>query len=208
MAYKLIVADSSPSVQKVVQMAFPAPDFEIYPFEDGLDLLESIGQINPDAILLSLSLPSKDGYEIGRYLRSREDFRKTALVLLKNAFEPVDPDRIRALDYDEMVQKPFDSEDLARLVRDAIDRKKGPQSFPEEAFLDENPASGTLPLFEEPGFHPSPMPPLPDEEREERIRESIREEILSVERELEKRLKASLRAEMKDWLEKGAKKTP
>jgi len=208
MAYKLLVADSSPSVQKVVQMAFSEPDFEIYPFEDGQEVLVSIGQINPDAVLLSLSLPSKDGYEVSRYLRSREDFRKTALVLLKNAFEPLDLEKMHSLDYDEIVQKPFDSENLARLVRDIIDKKKGPHSFPEESLLDEIPATSTLPLFEEPGFRPSSSPPLPEEEMEAKIKQVIREEILSMERELEKRLKASLRAEVKDWLEKEIKKAP
>jgi DNA-binding response OmpR family regulator len=208
MAYKLVVADSSPSVQKVVQMAFSAPDFEVFPFEDGLEVLGAISRIIPDAVLLCLSLPSKDGYEISRYLRSRDDLRKIALVLLKNAFEPLDQDKLPSLDYDEIVQKPFDSEDLVRLVKDAIDRKKGPHSFPEEAFLDENPAAATLPLFEEPSFHPSASPPLPDEEMDERIKKVMREEILSIERELEKRLRASLRAEMKDWLEKAGKKAP
>jgi CheY-like chemotaxis protein len=208
MAYKLVVADSSPSVQKVVQMAFSEPDFEVYPFEDGVEVLESIGQINPDAVLLSLSLPSKDGYEISRYLRSREDFRKTALVLLKNVFEPLDIEKMHSLDYDEIIQKPFDSEKLARLVKDIVDKKKGPHSFPEESLLDEIPATGTLPLFEETRFHPSSSPLLPEEEIEDKIRQVIREEILSVERELEKRLKASLRAEMEDWLEKEIKKTP
>jgi len=208
MAYKLVVADSSPSVQKVVQMAFSEPDFEVYPFEDGVEVLESIGQINPDAVLLSLSLPSKDGYEISRYLRSREDFRKTALVLLKNVFEPLDIEKMHSLDYDEIIQKPFDSEKLARLVKDIVDKKKGPHSFPEESLLDEIPATGTLPLFEETRFHPSSSPLLPEEEIEDKIRQVIREEILSVERELEKRLKASLRAEMEDWLGKEIKKTP
>lgn len=208
MAYKVVVADSSPSTQKVVQMAFSEPEFEIYPFEDGLEILGSIGQINPDAVLLSLSLSSKDGYEISHYLRSREDFRKTALILLKNAFEPLDLEKTPGLEYDEMVQKPFDSEKLARLVKDIIDKKKGPHSFPEESLLDEIPVTGTLPLFEDTGFRPISSPPRPDEEIEEKIKQVIREEILSVERELEKRLKASLRAEMKDWLEEETKKTP
>lgn len=208
MAYKLVVADSSPSVQKVVQMAFSEPDFDVYAFEDGQEVLGSIGQINPDAVLLSLSLPAKDGYEISHYLRNREDFKKTALVLLKNAFEPLDLEKLHSLDYDEMVQKPFDSEKLVRLVKDIVDKKKGPHSFPEESFLEDIPATGTLPLFEEMSFRPSPSPPLPEEEMEEKIKRVIREEILSVERELEKRLKVSLRTEVRDWLEKEMKKTP
>jgi len=208
MAYKLVVADSSPSVQKVVQMAFSGPDFEIYPLEDGQQVLESIGRINPDAVLLSLALPSKDGYEIGHYLRSREDFKKTALILLKNAFEPLDADRMSRVECDGIVQKPFDSEELARVVRDVIDKKKGPHSLPEESLLEDNPGASTLPLFEEPGFHPPSSASRSEDELEEKIKQIMREEILAVERELEKRLKASLRAELKDWLDKVPKKSP
>jgi DNA-binding response OmpR family regulator len=204
MAYKLVLADSSPSVQKVVRMAFAAPDFEVYTFEDGLEALSQLGEIGPDALLLSLSLPLKDGYEVGRDLVGREDFKKMGLIFLKNAFEPVDPDKIRGLEYDALVQKPFDSERLAVLVRDLIDRKKGPHSYPEESMIEEMPPTGSLPPPEDSNL---PLSPL-DEDSEERIKAVVREEILAMERELEKRLRISLLAELKRWLEKGEKPSP
>lgn len=208
MAYKLIIADGSPSVQRVVQLAFGEPDFEVHAFEDGLEALQAIGQINPDAVLLGLSLERKDGYEVGRYLRSREDFKKTALILFKNAFESLDQEKLRGLGCDEIFQKPFDSEKLARTVREIIDRKKGPHSYPEESLLDENPLSAVIPLFEEPEFVPPAVSPAPEREIDDKIRRLLQEEILSVERELEKRLKASLRAEMVELLDKAGKKNP
>jgi DNA-binding response OmpR family regulator len=202
MPYKVILADSSPSVQKAVQMAFSEPDFELHTVEDGVLAIESLARINPDAVLLSLALPSRDGYEVGRYLRGREEFRKAGLVLLKNSFEPVDGDRLRGLDYDEIVQKPFDSEGLARMVREIVDRKKTPHSFPEEALIEEPSPEAVRPLFKEEEFIPPPSSSQPGDEVEEKVRNIIREEILSVERELEKRLKASLRTEFKEWLDR------
>ena len=205
MPYKVILAEASLSVQKVIQMAFSEPDFEVHTIEDGLQTIDSLARINPDAVLLSLALPSRDGYEVGRYLRSREEFRKAGLVLLKNAFEPVDAGRLRGLDYDEIVQKPFDSERLARLVREIVDRKKTPHSFPEEALIEESSAAGVLPLFKEEEFIPSPSSSPSGDEVEEKVRNMLRDEILSVERELEKRIKASLRAEFKEWLDREKK---
>jgi len=205
MPYKVILAEASPSVQKVVQMAFSEPEFEVCTIEDGLQAIESLTRVNPDAVLLSLALPSRDGYEVGRYLRSREEFRKAGLVLLKNSFEPVDTERLRGIDYDEMVQKPFDSENLARLVREIIDRKRTPPSFPEEALIEETPAEDVLPLFKEKEFVPPPLSSQPEDQVEGKIRSVLREEILSVERELEKRLKASLRTEFKEWLDREKK---
>jgi len=205
MPYKVILADASPSVQKVVQMAFSEPDFEVHTIEDGLQTIDSLARINPDAVLLSLALPSRDGYDVGRYLRSREEFRKAGLILLKNAFEPVDGERLRGLDYDEIVQKPFDSEGLARLVREIVDRKKTPHSFPEEALIEESSAAGVLPLFKEEEFIPPPLSSPSGDEVEEKVRNMLRDEILSVERELEKRIKASLRTEFKEWLDREKK---
>jgi len=202
MPYKVILAEASPSVQKVVQMAFPEPDFEVHTFEDGIRTIESLARIDPDAVLLGLALPSRDGYEVGLYLRSREEFRKAGLILIKNAFESLDMERLQGIDYDGIVQKPFDSESLAGLVREIIDRKKSPPSYPEEALIEEAPAVDPLPLFQEEEFIPPPSSSRSKDEVEEKIRIILREEILSMERELEKRLKASLRAELKECLDR------
>ncbi|MGQ9672125.1 MAG: response regulator transcription factor [Candidatus Aminicenantales bacterium] len=199
MPYKLVLADPSPSLLKIIQMAFPEPDFEIHVFEDGLETIRSLSDINPDAVLLSLSLPLKDGYEVGRWLMSREEFKKTGLVFIKNAFEPTEPDKLSELEYDGIVEKPFDSEKLAKVVRDIIDKKKGPPGFPEEYLIDEIPATGPLPAS---GTHDFGLAEG-DEKVEAKIKAIIREEILEMERELEKRLHASLLAELKAWLKKG-----
>lgn len=215
MAYKLIVADSSSSVQKAIQMAFSNSDYEIYPFEDGLEVMKSLSQINPDAILLSLSLPHKDGYEVGRYLRNQEQFKQTSLVFLKGAFDPIDTERIAGLDYDEIVHEPFDSERLAQLVRDIIEGKKDPQTLPEEHLLDEIPLTqhnsepkkneshnstfSTDILHTEEESYASFSPKL-KEEIEGKIRELVKQETVDVERELEKRVSKRVLSELKEWL--------
>lgn len=209
MVCKVIIADPSPSVQKAVQMAFGEPGFELYPFTDGGALIPSILRIHPDAVLVSLSLPGRDGYEVGRYLRSREEFKKTVLFLLRNSYETLDLERLRGIDYDGIVLKPFDSEKLARDVRDLVDGRKGPPTFPEESLLEDPPASGAVPLFEESEFEPPPVSNLPrDEEIEEKVRQLLREEVLLMERELEKRLKAVLRSELPTLLETELRKKP
>lgn len=207
MPYKLIVADSSPLVHKVVQMAFAPPEFEVHSYADGLEALQAFGQVNPDAVVLGVSLARRDGYDVGRYLRSREDFKKTALILLRGAFEPLDQEKLRGLECDEIVVKPFDSEKLASTVREIIDRKKGPLSYPEESLLDDASGTGARPLFSDTEFAPPETLPAPEDGLEDRVRGILRGEILSMERELEKRLKASLRAEFAETLGASGKKT-
>ncbi len=188
MPYKIILADDSPSIQKIVQMSFPAPEFEIFVFNDGEELLDSLKQIHPDAILLNLSLPERDGYEVGATIKSQEEFSRIPLILLKEAFEPLDKERISAFEYDELVQKPFDSEMLVQSVRVLIEGQKVPNTLPEEPVWGEE------------------LPVEKKAETDERFRYLIKQEIIDVERELEKRIKARILAELKMWLIDNQKK--
>lgn len=212
MIYKIIVAVSSPSVQKAIQMAFPESEFEIYPFADGIEVMKSSSQIVADAVLLSLSLPPNDGYEVGFHLKRQEKFKQIPLILLKGAFEPLDRKKIADLDFDEIVEEPLDSEGLVHRVRNLIEGSKQIQTLPEEPALEEIPApeSEPNPPEKEPQIGIEPQDSVPSSEKtlsafpseweakiKEIVRDLMREEILDVERELEKRIKAQVSIEQK-----------
>jgi DNA-binding response OmpR family regulator len=129
--YKIIVADPSVSVQKTVQMAFPEPEFRLFPVEDGAELLSAVDEIRPDAVLISTSLPGRDPLEIGRLLRVREDTKDFVLFFLKGTFESLDPGKPVPAN-DGVFQKPFDSERLAAVVRGLIEARAVPSTLPEE----------------------------------------------------------------------------
>jgi len=188
MNYKILVADSSPSIQKLLQISFPDTEFEIFPFSDGQEVLDSLGQINPDAILLNLSLPQKDGYELGEHIKNQEAFNQVPLILIKEAFEPLDKERLKTFEYDQLVQKPFDSDALVQKVRTAIEERKIPMTLPEEPVWDLG-SSAEMRV-----------------ELDERVRGLVKKEILGVQRELEKRIKARILAELKMWLINNQKK--
>lgn len=185
MPYKIIVADPSPSVQKAAPLVFAEPEFRVFVFDDGASLLESVAGIGPDALVVSLTLPGRDGYALARTLRSRKELASVPLVGLRGSFECVDSDRNAPSDYDEVVAKPFDSERLAAVVRELIARKTGPASLPEQ------------PVW--PGGTPASAPAAvagPD------VRSLVREEIGDMEHEIEKRVRARVLADLKEWMSK------
>jgi len=194
--YRIIVADASPSVQKTVQLVFAEPEFRVFAFEDGAALLESVSGIQPDALLVSLSLPGRDGYEVGRTLRSIKELENVPLIGLKGTFECLDTDRNVPPEYDEVVQKPFDSERLAAVVRDLIARKTGPMSLPEEPL---RPVAGCDPGTPEPA---APAKAGPEPAADQGLKEWVREEMVGMEREIEKRVRARVVADLKEWTSK------
>lgn len=194
MPYKIVVADPSPSVQKAAQLVFAEPEFRVYAFDDGASLLESVAAIGPDALIVSLSLPGREGYDFARTLRSRKELATVPLVGLRGAFECLDSDRTAPPEYDEVLPKPFDSERLGAVVRELIARKTGPSTLPEEpAWPDEPAASGAR--------SPKTAPPSAGPSSAE-VRTIVREEIVGMERELEKRVRARVLAEIKEWIPK------
>jgi DNA-binding response OmpR family regulator len=188
--YRIVCADPSPSVQKAVQLVFAEPEFRVTVFEDGASLLGSVADLRPDALLVSLTLPGRDGYEVGRVLRSRKDLASVPLVGLRGTFECVDADRTPPGDYDEVLPKPFDPERLAATVRELIARKTGPSSLPEEPLWPGEPA---------PGGASAPAAPGPAGLSEPEVKAIVREEIGEMEREIEKRVRARVLADIKEW---------
>jgi len=184
MSYKLIVAHHSPTVLKAIRSAFSEQEYEIYAFKDGVEVMQELNQINPDAILLSLSLHEEDGNQIGLYLKNQEKFKQIPLILFHGAFETLNEEKAEGLVFDLLVQEPFDSENLARATFDLIEKRKGPQTLPEE------------PGFEEMLSTPHRI------ELDDKVKDFVKKEIFEVERELEKRIKARVLAEIKDYIDK------
>jgi len=188
--YRIVVADPSPSVQKAAQLVFAEPEFRVHAFEDGASLLGAVDGLRPDALVVSLTLPGRDGYELGRALRSRKGLEAVPLVGLRGGFEGLDADKSVPPEYDEVVAKPFDSERLAAVVRELIARKTGPATLPEEPVPP--PAAAAAARRE-------PAPP-PGERAEAGLKDWVRAELVGMEREIEKRVRARVVADLKEGM--------
>ena len=192
MPYTIVVADPSPSVQKAAQLVFTEPEFRVYAFEDGAALLAAVDGLKPDAVVVSLTMPGRDGYQVGRAVRSRKGFEAVPLVGLRGAFEGLDADKSVPPEYDEVLAKPFDSERLAAVVRELIARKTGPATLPEEPVPP--PAAAEAVRRE-------PAPPSGERaEPAAGFKDWVRAELVGMEREIEKRVRARVAADLKEWM--------
>ncbi|HUH06253.1 MAG TPA: ATPase, T2SS/T4P/T4SS family, partial [Egibacteraceae bacterium] len=67
---KVLVVDDDESVRDAIA-AMLHGDYEVLQAKDGLSAMDSIHKERPDAVLLDVGLPDKDGYTVTRELRSR-----------------------------------------------------------------------------------------------------------------------------------------
>ncbi len=115
---KLLLADDSVTVQRVIALTFAGEGLEVVAVGDGDEAVARIDQERPDIVLADLSMPGRDGYGVAEYVkRSPAHVANTRVVLLTGAFEPVEESRSRQLGIDGVLAKPFEPQVAIGLVK-------------------------------------------------------------------------------------------
>jgi len=125
MPKKILLADDSITIQKVVELTFSDGDYEVTAVNNGAKAVQKLSEMRPDIILSDIIMPEKNGYEVCEYVKSHPDFRNIPVVLLTGTFEPFDPDRAEKAGCDAVVTKPFESQSLIQRVEELIAQSAG-----------------------------------------------------------------------------------
>jgi len=96
MAHKLLLADDSVTIQRVIELTFADEDVEVTAVGDGQMAIDRLDVDPPDIILADVDMPKRDGYEVAAYVKSRPKLAHIPVVLLTGAFEPIDLARATA----------------------------------------------------------------------------------------------------------------
>ena len=116
----LLLADDSPTVQKVVSLTFGDEGFTVIAVGGGAQALEELGRgVVPDIVLADVHMPAPGGYELCARIKRDGRTRHVPVMLLVGAFEPFDEAEARRVGADEVLTKPFQS------IRDLVNKVGG-----------------------------------------------------------------------------------
>jgi len=155
MGERILLADDSFTIQKVVSLALADEPFEIRTVSTGDAVMETVREFKPDLILLDINLSGKSGYELCEMIKSSPLYSHIPIILLRGTFEPYDPERLKNIKFEDIITKPFDSAMFASRVKEILRKKKEeltyPTSLPEETREEEVPLppSEEMPFSEE-----------------------------------------------------------
>jgi CheY-like chemotaxis protein len=155
MEKKILVADDSLTIQKVVELTFSDSDYRLTCVSNGMLALEKVRADPPDLILADVVMPEKNGYEVCEEIKSNPATASIPVVLLAGTFEPFDRERAERLRCDAIVSKPFDSHQLFLKVESLLaSRSHGGRST---APVSADPLEATPPA----AYHFPSVPPDP-----------------------------------------------
>jgi CheY-like chemotaxis protein len=114
---KLLLADDSPTIRKVVSLTFEDEGFEVVAVGDGAEALGALeDERPPDVLLADVCMPGPDGYELCERVKQDERLRGVPVILLVGTFEPFNEAEARRVGADTFVTKPFQS------IRDLVSK--------------------------------------------------------------------------------------
>jgi CheY-like chemotaxis protein len=109
---RLLLADDSITIQKVVELILAEEDFEIKSVNNGEEALAVISSFIPDLILADIEMPKMNGYQLCETIKKNPATNTIPVILLTGAFEPIDEELAKQVQADDFIIKPFESQEL------------------------------------------------------------------------------------------------
>jgi CheY-like chemotaxis protein len=119
---RILVVDDEPTIRSLVAQLLDDEGFEVARASDGADALKVISANEPfDLVILDMWMPVMNGWQFAEALRERQ--MPLPIVVMTAASEA----RLRAAELGAtgFIGKPFDVDDLVRVVRNALPPQSG-----------------------------------------------------------------------------------
>ncbi len=122
---RILVVDDDPDLVESVSMKLEAEGFEVDKAYDGVEAMDRIKAQRPALVILDVMMPRKNGYELCDELKSSDEYKDIAVLLLTAV-----ADAVTSTNYthqggkntlaDDYIPKPIELDQLMELVRDNL----------------------------------------------------------------------------------------
>lgn len=137
---RLLLADDSTTIQKVVNLTFADEGIEVVAVGDGDAAMQKFVEATPDLVMVDVNMPGLDGYRLCEMIKGDDETKAIPVILLVGSFEPFDEDEARRVGADDFLTKPFQSiRQLVNKVSDLLDARTSADNF---LYPNENAADG------------------------------------------------------------------
>ena len=119
---RILVVDDEPDFAAIVQGNLEKEGFEVDVAYNGVEGLEKVRTNPPDAIVLDVMMPEKDGYVVCRELKGNDKFCNIPIILLTAVASHVTSTRYTHADgmsteADDYIAKPASAEDITKSLK-------------------------------------------------------------------------------------------
>lgn len=132
----ILLADSSATIRKVVEIIFSGNEYNLTLVKDGAEALQKAAESRPDLLVVDAVLPDMDGYSFCEQVRNNTELATIPVLLMTGSFEPFDEERAKNCGATDHIVKPFESQQLINKVQELFtnaQKQLAEQTVPVEA---------------------------------------------------------------------------
>jgi CheY-like chemotaxis protein len=119
---KILVADDSRLVRKVLTRILLKAGYQVSEAEDGFKALGLLENEHHHLLLLDLVMPGIDGYKLLKYIRQHKEYINTPVFILTARDGVIDKMKGHMSDANEYLTKPVDEKVLLGKIREHLER--------------------------------------------------------------------------------------
>ena len=124
-AKRILVVDDEPDFAAIVQDNLKKEGFAVEIAYDGVEALEKVKTNPPDAIILDVMMPEKDGYAVCAELKADETYRDIPIVMLTAVADHVNSTSYShhdglSMEADDYLPKPASAEEISAKVKNLL----------------------------------------------------------------------------------------
>lgn len=112
----ILVVDDSPTVRKLISGKLEKSGHTVVLAVDGMDALAKISEVVPDLILLDITMPRMDGYQVCKLIRNNNLTKEIPVVMISGKDGFFDKVRGRMAGSTGYITKPFGPDTLMRTI--------------------------------------------------------------------------------------------
>ena len=128
MAQRLLLADDSVTIQRVIELTFAEEGIDVVAVGDGRAAMAQLAAGPFDVVLADIGMPAPNGFDIAASVQARES--PVPVVLLTGAFDPLDEARVSAVGAAAVLVKPFEPQVAIAKVRELLGRTPAARQAP------------------------------------------------------------------------------
>lgn len=112
----ILVVDDSPTVRKLIAGKLEKSGHDVICATDGVEAIERLREVVPDLVLLDITMPRMDGYQVCKMIRSNSTTQNVPVVMISGKDGFFDKVRGRMAGTTGYITKPFGPDTLMKAV--------------------------------------------------------------------------------------------
>ena len=113
---RIVVADDDPDTVRTLRLLLEEEGHEVKTASDGPAAFYAVRDFGADVLLLDISMPGMNGFEVAQKLRERYGSAKPTLIAITGRDSAADKSFARSTGFDHHITKPYEPRQLLALI--------------------------------------------------------------------------------------------